>query len=53
MTAELLLTLARCNLAAGAAILAVLVLRGPLRRWLGAQRAYGVWLSFRWRAWAA
>jgi len=22
----------------------VLVLRGPLRRWLGAQRAYGVWL---------
>ena len=44
MTADLLLALARCNLAAGAAILAVLALRAPLRRWLGAGRAYAAWL---------
>lgn len=45
MAAELLLALARCNIAAGAAILAVLMLRGPLRRWFGAARAYAVWLA--------
>jgi len=44
MTAELLLALARCNVAAAVAILAVLALREPLRHWLGAGRAYSVWL---------
>jgi beta-lactamase regulating signal transducer with metallopeptidase domain len=44
MAAELLLALVRCNLAAGAAILAVLALRAPLRRCFGAGRAYAVWL---------
>ncbi|HXQ14033.1 MAG TPA: M56 family metallopeptidase [Caulobacteraceae bacterium] len=44
MSAELLLALARCNIAAGAAILAVLSLRQPLRRWFGAERAYAAWL---------
>jgi beta-lactamase regulating signal transducer with metallopeptidase domain len=44
MAADLLLTLARCNIAAGVAILMVLALRGPLRRWLGAERAYAAWL---------
>jgi beta-lactamase regulating signal transducer with metallopeptidase domain len=44
MTADLLLALARCNVAAGAAILAVLALREPLRRWFGAHHAYAAWL---------
>src|SRR5271163_421717 len=44
MTAELLAALARCNIAAGAAILVILPLRAPLRRWFGAERAYAVWL---------
>src|SRR5579872_1803717 len=44
MTAELIAALARANLAAGAAILAVLALRAPLRRRLGAERAYALWL---------
>ena len=45
MNAELLLAaVARCNLAAGAAVLAVLALRAPLRRWFGAGVAYGAWL---------
>jgi len=44
MAADLLLALARCNVAASAAILAVLALREPLRQWLGAGRAYAVWL---------
>jgi beta-lactamase regulating signal transducer with metallopeptidase domain len=45
MSAELLLALARCNIAAGAAVLAVLALRRPLRRWFGAERAYAAWLA--------
>ena len=44
MVAELLLALARCNLAASLAILAVFPLRAPLRRWFGAQHAYAAWL---------
>ena len=44
MTAELIVALARANLAAGVAILAVLALRAPLRRRLGARRAYALWL---------
>ena len=44
MTADLLLALARCNIAAGVAIVAVLVLRSPLRRWFGAGPAYAAWL---------
>jgi len=44
MTAELLAAFARCNVAAGAAILVVLSLRAPLRRWFGAGRAYAAWL---------
>lgn len=44
MTADLLAALARCNVAAGAAILVVLALRAPLRRWFGAGRAYAAWL---------
>jgi beta-lactamase regulating signal transducer with metallopeptidase domain len=45
MAAELLTALSRCNLAAGVAILAVLALRAPLRRWFGAERAYAAWLT--------
>ena len=44
MTADLLLALARCNLVAAAAILAVLALRQPLRQWFGAHLAYAAWL---------
>lgn len=44
MTAELLAALARCNLAAGVAVLVMLALRAPLRRWFGAGRAYAAWL---------
>jgi beta-lactamase regulating signal transducer with metallopeptidase domain len=43
-TAELLLGLARANLAGGAAILAVLALRAPVRRAFGAHLAYALWL---------
>lgn len=42
--AELLIGLARANLAAGAAILMVLALRAPARRAFGAHVAYGLWL---------
>jgi beta-lactamase regulating signal transducer with metallopeptidase domain len=44
LLADLLLAMARCNLAAGVACLAVLALREPLRRWFGAGRAYAAWL---------
>ena len=44
MTADLLAVLARCNIAAGAAVLVVLPLRQPLRRWFGAGLAYAAWL---------
>jgi beta-lactamase regulating signal transducer with metallopeptidase domain len=43
-TAELLVGLARVNLAAGAAILIVLALRAPARRAFGAHLGYGLWL---------
>jgi beta-lactamase regulating signal transducer with metallopeptidase domain len=43
-TAELVVTLARANLAAGAAIVAVLALRSPVRRAFGAHLAYALWL---------
>jgi beta-lactamase regulating signal transducer with metallopeptidase domain len=44
MMADLLLALAHCNLVAGVAILAVLALRSPLRRWFGPGPAYTAWL---------
>jgi beta-lactamase regulating signal transducer with metallopeptidase domain len=44
MAAELLLALARCNIAASLAVLLVLPLRAPLRCWFGAQHAYAAWL---------
>ncbi len=44
MTADLLIALARTNVAAGAATLVVLALRGPVRRAFGAHLAYGLWL---------
>lgn len=43
MIAETLAALLRANLAMGAAVLAVLALRGPARRAFGAQAAYGLW----------
>jgi beta-lactamase regulating signal transducer with metallopeptidase domain len=43
-TAELIVALARANLAAAAAILAVLALRTPARRAFGAHLAYALWL---------
>jgi beta-lactamase regulating signal transducer with metallopeptidase domain len=43
MALELLLALARANLAAGAAILLVLILRRPARRLFGAEIAYALW----------
>jgi beta-lactamase regulating signal transducer with metallopeptidase domain len=44
MAADLILALARCNAVASVAVLIVLMLREPLRRWLGAGCAYAVWL---------
>lgn len=55
MIADALDLLARANLAAGAAILALALLRAPARRHLGAQAAYRLWASlrsWRWRAWS-
>jgi beta-lactamase regulating signal transducer with metallopeptidase domain len=43
MTSEVLAALVRMNLAAAAAILAVLALRLPARRWLGPETAYRLW----------
>jgi beta-lactamase regulating signal transducer with metallopeptidase domain len=42
-TADLLIALARANLAAGAAALVVLALRGPVRRGFGAHLGYALW----------
>ena len=42
--ADLLLALARANVAGGASILLVLALRSPARRAFGAHVAYGLWL---------
>jgi beta-lactamase regulating signal transducer with metallopeptidase domain len=44
MATELVLAIARTNLAAGAAMLLVLALRAPMRRRFGAQLAYALWL---------
>jgi beta-lactamase regulating signal transducer with metallopeptidase domain len=44
MAVDLLEALARCNIAAAVAIVALWPLRAPLRRWFGAQHAYAVWL---------
>ncbi|HEY3798459.1 MAG TPA: M56 family metallopeptidase [Caulobacteraceae bacterium] len=43
-SADLLLALARLNLAASAAVLLVLALRGAARRWIGPHLAYRLWL---------
>ena len=42
--AEALAALARANLAASLAILLVLALRRPARRWFGAEAAYLLWI---------
>lgn len=44
MDDELLSLLLRANLALAVAILFVLAMRRPVRRWLGARIAYGLWL---------
>ncbi len=44
MTSELLLVLVRLNLSLCAAILLVLLLRGPVRRFSGADVAYALWV---------
>ncbi|HYE46643.1 MAG TPA: M56 family metallopeptidase [Caulobacter sp.] len=44
MIGDLLITLAKLNLAAAAAIFIVMVLRGPILRLFGAQAAYALWL---------
>src|SRR5690242_9344941 len=44
MTNDLIEALIRANLAGSAAILAVLVMRWPLRRLAGARLAYALWL---------
>ena len=43
MTSEVLAALVRMNLAAAAAILAVIAVRLPARRWLGPETAYRLW----------
>jgi beta-lactamase regulating signal transducer with metallopeptidase domain len=43
-TADLIIALARANLAGGAAVLVVLALRRPARRLCGAHVAYALWL---------
>jgi hypothetical protein len=45
MAADLILGLARASLAASVAIIAVLLLRKPARRLVGAQIAYGLWIA--------
>jgi beta-lactamase regulating signal transducer with metallopeptidase domain len=41
---ELLSAIARANLAAGAAIVVILLMRRPVRAWFGARSAYALWL---------
>jgi beta-lactamase regulating signal transducer with metallopeptidase domain len=41
---ELALLLIRLNLSLGAAVILVLLLRGPIRRWSGADLAYNLWI---------
>jgi beta-lactamase regulating signal transducer with metallopeptidase domain len=43
MANEILEALARANIIASAAVLLVLVLRDPVRRWFGARAAYALW----------
>ena len=45
MAADLILALGRANLAEAVAIVAVLILRRPVRRLAGAGVAYGLWLA--------
>jgi len=45
MIADILTGVAAANVAAGAAVLAVLALRGPVRPRFGARAAYGLWLA--------
>lgn len=45
MAADILKALLIANLAAAAAIMVVLILRAPMRRWLGPNAAYGLWLA--------
>jgi len=44
MAADVLIALARANLAASVAILLVFLARSSVRRWLGAQLAYASWI---------
>ena len=44
MAADVLIALARANLAASVAILLVFLTRSSVRRWLGAQLAYASWI---------
>ena len=44
MTSDLIVQILRMNVAAGAAVLAVLALRGVVRSRIGARAAYGLWL---------
>jgi beta-lactamase regulating signal transducer with metallopeptidase domain len=44
MSADLILALLRCNLAAAAGVLVVLAARGPARAWFGAHVGYALWL---------
>ena len=45
MASEALFLLLKLNLAAGAAILAVLAMRATIRSWFGARVAYALWLA--------
>lgn len=45
MTEEILSALFRANVAAGLCVLAVVVLRRPVRRMFGARAAYGLWAA--------
>lgn len=45
MTPDLLAALVRANLAAAVAVVAVLILRAPVRRLFGAHVAYGLWAA--------
>jgi beta-lactamase regulating signal transducer with metallopeptidase domain len=42
---DVLLALLRANLIAALAILAAIAVRGPFRRWFGAETAYALWLA--------
>src|ERR1700753_2325849 len=44
MAADVLIALARANLAASLAIVLVFMVRTPVRRWFGAQLAYAAWI---------